>query len=76
MEGLEWDWQRLPGLADPHLLKISEEVKELKRGGRVRHVNKNKHLVELGEYIYIDENQMELVWRSGPAPEIQILFLH
>uniref|UniRef100_A0A669C5F2 FERM domain-containing protein 3 n=1 Tax=Oreochromis niloticus TaxID=8128 RepID=A0A669C5F2_ORENI len=50
-EGLEGDWRRLLGLADPHVLNRNEEVKEWKRGGKVGHINENKQLVELGEHI-------------------------
>lgn len=48
-------------------------MKELKRGGRVGHENKNGQLVELGDHT--GPTGRSVFGRCGPGPEIQTLYL-
>lgn len=40
----------------------------------MEHKDKNEKLVELGDS-YIDKTRKVCVWRRGPAPEFQIIYL-
>lgn len=57
-------------MVDSNVLMRHEELKELKKAnGKVGYENKNKQLV------YINKTQKGYVWRRGPAPEVQTMYL-